>query len=75
VNPNDLAYPSHIQIVEERRWPLTQPQCTDGLTKRELIAAMALQGMLASSAPADVFRQLALDAVTCADALIAELSK
>lgn len=48
---------------------------SDGLSKRELLAAMAMQGLLAcptSPGNADV---LAQDAVKHADALLSELAK
>ncbi len=51
----------------------------NGLTKRELFAAMALQGILANrvyDAPRrDKLSLMALDAVSAADALVAELAK
>lgn len=49
-----------------------------GLTKRELFAAMAMQGILACSLPAltpDTPEDCAVDAVHYADALLAELAK
>lgn len=50
-----------------------------GLTKRELFAAMALQGILANQKYDPPRRQklsgMAIDAVAAADALIAELAK
>lgn len=50
-----------------------------GLTKREYIAAMALQGILANSQYEPPRRKrlemMALDAVTAADALMRELQK
>lgn len=57
-----LSYNSHVDA---------------GLTKRELFAAMAMQGLLASWGNHDVTDSgdLASDAVRAADALIAELSK
>jgi hypothetical protein len=49
-----------------------------GLTKRELFAAMAMQGLLASD-PAydgsDPHGVIAIGAVACADALLAELAR
>ena len=66
MNGNDAAYPNNF--VPERYNP------EFGLTKRELFAAMAMQGILlsdrATSAEGRVYH-----AVKHADALIAELSK
>lgn len=45
-----------------------------GLTKRELFAAMAMQGILAADRDAS-FTSTAFDAARYADALIAELAK
>lgn len=44
-----------------------------GLTKRELFAAMAMQGMLAAGTGADRFER-AIDAVAHADALLEALT-
>jgi hypothetical protein len=64
MNSNDAAYPLEIATG----------QYSSGLTKRELFAAMAMQGILlsdrATSAEGRVYH-----AVKHADALIAELSK
>jgi len=46
----------------------------DGLTKRELIAAMAMQGMLADPNMAQRFEVIANEAVLAADALIERLT-
>ena len=48
-----------------------------GLTRRELFAAMAMQGFLANEQLATQFTDelLAADAVEAADALLAELAK
>lgn len=50
-------------------WP------SSGLTKRELFAAMALQGLLANDPDQDSVEGVAHDAVWFADALLAELAK
>jgi len=49
----------------------------DELTKRELFAAMAMQGLLASpnSIAGSTMEMCAADAATMADRLIAELAK
>lgn len=48
----------------------------DGFTKRERIAAMAMQGLCASSIPGSHhgFKQLASEAVSYADALLEALA-
>jgi hypothetical protein len=46
-----------------------------GLTKREIFAAAALQGLLASGPHDCTYQELALDAVKNADALIAALQE
>ncbi len=48
---------------------------SDGLTKRELLAAMMMQGLLSSYRRFPEADRAAVHAVTAADALIAELSK
>lgn len=67
------AFPTDYILPENR-----------GLTKRELFAAMAMQGLLANSNlvgplddsdnPSAYDRKLALEAVISADALLAELA-
>ena len=71
MNSNDAAYPLEIATG----------QYNSGLTKRELIAAMAMQGLLFDPVdlnllfhPADL-KKIAKLSVKAADALIAELSK
>jgi len=44
-----------------------------GLTKRELFAAMAMQGLLSN--PEVRYKNIAIDSVEIADALIEELNK
>ena len=46
-----------------------------GLTKRELFAAMAMQGLISSGYVQQKFGHLQADAVRHADALLAELAK
>ena len=65
--PNDNAFPFGYAMGVE-----------DGLTKREYIAAMAMQGMLANSELTnETFKErlVAAWSVDCADALIDELNK
>ena len=63
-NPNDPAFPNKDHMGDG----------PDGLTKRELFAAMAMQGDIANG---DVIPEgsRAVYWLRCADALIAELSK
>lgn len=76
--PNDSAYPAFI-FENERAIG-----SSEGLTKREYFAAMALQGLLCSVRwqfvrpdnfwePQAPWSDLVKDAVTMADALIADL--
>ena len=62
---NDPAYP--LEVVTG--------QTNGGLTKRELFAAMAMQGLLADPYSTQEFSCMASMSVQVADALIAELSK
>lgn len=48
---------------------------TPGMTKRELIAAMALQGLLADDGRWESYTGPAMDAVRAADALLEALEK
>ncbi len=64
MNGNDAIYP---MATEGDRF-------NDGLTKRELIAAMAMQGLLANRHLAHEFNQVASSAEKHADALIERLS-
>ena len=65
MNGNDSAYPSHFE----------QYNPEFGLTKRELFAAMAMQGILAYPHGNQSVGVCASVAVKAADALIAELTK
>lgn len=71
------AFPIH-QLVQDRDDNYSL-HCEGGLTKRELFAAMAMQGMLSNPAICDMTSgeasQVALWANQCADALLAELAK
>lgn len=67
-NANDPAYPHHKE--DSHGFPVM------GLTKRELFAAMAMQGFLANPTTPDRvndIKELARDAAFAADALLAEL--
>ena len=68
---NDWAYPVVEQAVNPEVWN-TYP----GLTKRELFAAMAMQGLCASLNEGSwSYEQLSEYSVKHADALIKELNK
>jgi hypothetical protein len=64
INGRDMAYPCNGPNAPAY-----------GLTKRELFAAMAMQGMFTFSGPGVVFKEYAVDAVHAADALLKELAK
>jgi hypothetical protein len=66
MNGNDAAYPSNF--APERYNP------EFGLTKRELFAAMAMQGLLSDPEESGVYATVADVAVKYADALIERLS-
>jgi len=61
LNPNENAYPNE--------------QGAFGLTKRELFAAMAMQGLLSNPELSAEFEAYASDSVKFADALIDGLNK
>ena len=67
--PGDSVHP-HTRTVRDGGYmkTITEP----GLTKRELFAAMAMQGLCAVPGRFDV-RVAARDAAACADALLAAL--
>ena len=64
MNGNYSAYPLEIATV----------QYNSGLTKRELFAAMALQGLLSNNTQDGYWHEFAKRAVDAADALIERLS-
>lgn len=76
-NANTSAYPTLGRTLVADGTAIAEPS-SGGLTKRELIAAMAMQGMAASSYPevAEVEdERRAQYAVAMADALLAELAR
>jgi hypothetical protein len=76
VNANDNAYPELSTSWVDRGDGMTSYSNNGGLTKRELIAAMAMQGLLATDETSELnWREIAAIAVKNADALIEELSK
>lgn len=82
---NDPAFPSHVaEEMSHQNGDRRNQVSGGGLTKRELLAAMAMQGLLAnvqlpllmnnhSQVPA--YEQIGHIALKNADALIAELEK
>jgi len=77
-NANEPAYPT--KRVERVRIGETEggyaiEAVHHGLTKREYFAALAMQGLLADPEIVGKPEQYAKDAVTFADALLAELEK
>jgi hypothetical protein len=64
MNGNDSAYPLEIATG----------QYNSGLTKRELIAAMAMQGLMSNNTQEGYWHEFAKRAVDAADALIERLS-
>jgi hypothetical protein len=67
MNGNDLAHP--VKYLHDEDF-----FCLGGLTKREWIAARAMQGMLADPYNSERFEVIADEAVRAADALIERLS-
>jgi hypothetical protein len=69
------AFP--VRIEDPPAWPEGQPLITEelGLSKREIIAAMALQGLAPKWSHQDNANHVAFIAVKFADALIDELDK
>lgn len=71
-NPDHLAHPVGGCFTDE------EPGLFQGLTKREHFAALAMQGLCADRHHEDTQahpKYIALLAVECAEALIAELNK
>lgn len=64
-NPDEIAFP--VVIPSNELYP--------GLTKRELFAAMAMQGLCSQESKCYFDGAIAAYAVEYADALIAELNK
>lgn len=63
------------KIVDDAVFPIIiEETCGQGLTKRELFAAMAMQGMLANGVDRHAAHTNAIYAVQHADALINELN-
>ena len=78
-NGNTPAFPVEVDHYQDGsirgRQTGTYAGLEIGLTKRELFAAMAMQGLIASGYTQETFGDLQFDAVRHADALLAELSK
>ena len=76
----DPAFPTVKSEQFESEYALSRVWSEGGLTKREYFAGLAMQGLLAhtcdESMPKDLNeRDIALRAVKCSDALLAELAK
>lgn len=71
-NADMSAFPFNVTVHPE--W---NQEWQNGLTKREYLAAMAMQGLCANSVPGSHhgFKALTSEAVQYADALIDELNK
>jgi hypothetical protein len=75
VSGKDSAFPTQMwdEELKEATW------LDGGLTKRELFAAMAMQGCMAANGKGELtleeIDQMAVGFVTVADALLAELAK
>ncbi len=83
INPILPAFPCEIewQKRDDDKFDIRGPQTGNtrgmeiGLTKRELFAAMAMQGILANPEYNSGDGSIAIDAAANADALLAELDK
>jgi hypothetical protein len=69
-----MPAPYHVyrDLIESNFHGTSLPIAGMGLTKREMLAMAAMQGLCASNGY-NAFNLLAQDAVTCADALLAAL--
>lgn len=82
---DDLIFPTLLRQIGDNAYRLPYPKELDqpiqnhitssfGLTKRELFAAMALQGILSDPEVTDAIKSSSF-AVQCADALINQLNQ
>lgn len=72
----EIKYNKIQKIVDDAVFPIIiEETCGQGLTKRELFAAMAMQGMQGNTNYKWLPKAMAEDAVKYADALINELNK
>lgn len=71
----DLAFPQGALQLDNGDIMPTNQFGESGLTKRELFAAMAMQGMLARSNFSGSFDVLVKHSLRCADALLDQLDK
>jgi len=69
-NGNDPAFPIHMGEM-----PGSFGASFEGLTKRELLAGLAMQPLVGHFGPGDKYEQTAGEAVKYADALLAALAK
>lgn len=73
---NSPAFPTTAgQIKKAGELSVTDIETSGGLTKREFLAAMAMQWLIGNSANRGDASTLAQVAVGCADALLTELAK
>jgi hypothetical protein len=74
MNGEDSVFP-----ILERNWNQDREEevyeLSGGVTKRELFAAMAMQGSMACAAQPRLIKSVVEDSVKLADALMAELAK
>lgn len=76
MNANDSATPNRMEFSNQGCCANSNAVMFGGFTKRELIAAMMAQGILASNAHQEMKQEIVASwAVQQTDALIAELSK
>lgn len=83
-NGSESVYPLPHGTMQVKRWQAgygeyrtTEAVSTEGLTKRELFAAMAMQALAPQFVTGGDFmeKHVAVGAVTLADALLKELAK
>lgn len=72
---SDAAFPFTIVRQYATRPNMSHVTVTKGLSKRELFAAMAMQGMLSNSLEIGSFPGLTRTAIRFADTLLEELEK
>lgn len=72
---SDNAFPSTFVYLNKIDGISKHQVSEGGLSKRELFAAMAMQGFLVGDTTINTHKGLAKEAIKCADALISELEK
>ena len=73
-NSDMPAMPSEVHTKAERGYP-SQKFMSSGLTKREMFAMAAMQGLLSNSAGKYTYNEMTERAVNCADALLEKLGQ